>query len=341
MRRVGAKLSGLLILTVLLPAVIAITGPSSPAYATVGWQTPINIDGGGGAPATSGSMACGGAYGVNEGGPGGPPCGGITCGTISPIQCIAWSNSTGTGYPEAQYWNGTTWSSMTIGSGSLGSWNSISCTGGLWCIAVNENDNSYTYSGGTWTYSGTVVSPSVSCFAVQYCWAIDTGTDDVIEYTPAGWGTPVQAFNPLHYGNTISCRVAGNDYCYAADTGSDYSTWSSGTGSWSLNQSLPIAGSLSQLSCTATPNAADDGCVGVFTNSSDVYFAASDTWASIGSGNETLTSVDCHDYTTCWIADDHGNVYTGTVGSGGWTWQTDNIDGITPPPQQVGVGVAA
>lgn len=174
---------------------------------------------------------------------------------------------TGSSYPLAEYWNGTTWTNQSTSGAPFGSLVSVSCESPGHCEAVGTDDNNFygtgysplamRLTGSKWITQQTppVVDDSVfngvSCYSAGCIGIGDsegqaatlaenwTGRKWSVMSDPAATGGYV--LYGVHCQNASSCTAVG-------DLGSGLAeTWNGQ--SWTINNT-PAAGTLYGLSCT-------------------------------------------------------------------------------------------
>ena len=124
-------------------------------------------------------------------------------------------------FGSAMTFNGSTWSAPDDIDGTT-SLVSVSCASASLCVAVDHNDNVFTYTG---AWSGPVAIGfgslnAVSCASVSFCDAV-YGTGDVATYNGVSWGTPVNIDNAAL--NWVDC--ASDSFCLAGDNNGGLMTY--------------------------------------------------------------------------------------------------------------------
>lgn len=152
---------------------------------------------------------------------------------------------------QASTYDGTTWTSTTVGSSAQVS--GIACASPAWCMAVDNFGNATTYDGTAWSAPSATGAPggllAVSCSSPSFCASLD-GAGDVYLYNGSSWSSPAADQDVF----TVSGMPEGGISCWSASgcmavEGGQAAVYD-GT-SWSVSTIDATNGDLSSVSCPA------------------------------------------------------------------------------------------
>ena len=225
-------------------------------------------------------------------------------GTASLAQASANTPTTTTNGSSSQA--GTTqavsWSQPSIEPNGI---TSITCPTSTFCVAVDGNNNAFTYNGSIWSQAQSIDPnggpiQSVSCTSSTFCVAVD-GSGNALTYNGSVWSQPSIDPNSI---TSVTCPTS--TFCVAADANGNALTYNGSI--WSQAQSIdPNGGSIQSVSCTSSTF-----CVAVDGNNNVLTYNGS-SWSQPQSIDPTgITSVTCPTSTFCMAVDGSGNALIGT-----------------------------
>jgi hypothetical protein len=233
---------------------------------------------------------------------------------------------------------------------------SVSCTAAVFCAAVDDTGDGFTWNGKTWSKGVDIDSTagsnindqlaSVSCASSSFCIAGDD-LSDVFTYNGSTWSA-VDQLNPSDSSASVSFSVScpTTSFCMAVDGDVNYYTYN-GT-SWSqpqvINSSTLNATTIGEVSC-ADPSF----CEAVYNDQSVTYdgsaWSAPQTLSlppgSKSGSNPEVSVVSCPTATFCAAGGTTGanvaylNTFNGTSWSKGMTLSTtlgpQSLDALSCP----------
>ena len=147
-------------------------------------------------------------------------------------------------------WNGTSWTTVTLGSVDF---NSVSCASATSCVAVNYNGQAATWNGVTWSTLRSIdpiaFAPlvSVSCpISSSTCTALDS-SGHTVRFNGATWTTPVLALEIG--GRLLSVSCPTSTFCAAVDSQGGFVTWNGA--SWSKPTTIDQKRLFASVSCAS------------------------------------------------------------------------------------------
>jgi hypothetical protein len=234
--------------------------------------------------------------------------GAVSC--VSSTFCMGIDLASG----AAAVWNGTSWSApYRLESGPYlddGYQINVSCVATAttpFCLAVDDNGNSWAYQQGSWSstgYAGLPVINNLSCGSSVFC--VATNVDEAVTFNGASWSLPVLvSTDDLQ---SISCSTATS--CLAVgSSGLAYSYTQAG---WSAGAPFDSDSEPVQVSC-ASPTL----CAAIDLGGNAFLYTG--TWSAAANlSARRMDSVSCPIGSSFCMALSKGTYYT----TGGTTWSS-------------------
>ena len=190
---------------------------------------------------------------------------------------------------------------------------SVSCVSSSFCVAVDNNGDSFVYNGISW--SGGVIDlggslSSVSCVSSSFCVAVDWGGDALI-YNGTSWSSSV-----IDAGGAVSSvSCVSRSFCIAVDQNNSAALLYNGISWFSIV--IDPGHVLNSVSCVST-----SFCVAVDGRGAAVVYNGINLSVSVIDTHLHTNSVSCASRSFCVAVDGSGN---GIVDDG-TGWSSSDID---------------